>query len=359
MRRRLTWVFIVVSVAFFLLDIASGRQLSAWGAKSPYIWFGEWHRLIVATFLHADLIHLALNMYALYIFGLLVEDLAGSWRFAFVYLAADAIGYMVSLLAHPESQAVGASAAIFGLMGYTLHYRLRRLPRRFLPIDNAFLQIIGLNLVLGLLVARIDQWAHVGGFLGGMLAASLAGMPAPTNRLTPFRWERLIALVLVAVLAVAAVYPAWVVKALTPIWPAAARWADARYGQYTTPLWAEKIMLLWTYTNDGEWAPAPAVLYPRPGRQVQLSVFWYWRQGQAASGPVPYRVIWQVREEGKPVQEHVDSGLGVKQDADPAMVYYRSGVLAQSGEWTVRVEVNGRPIFERTVKIAGGENKGV
>ncbi len=70
-------------------------------------------------------------------------------------------------------------------------------------------------------------------------------------------------------------------------------------------------------------------------------------------------MIWQVREEGKPVQEHVDSGLGVKQDADPAMVYYRSGVLAQSGEWTVRVEVNGRPIFERTVKIAGGENKGV
>jgi membrane associated rhomboid family serine protease len=352
LRGRFTWGIIAITVAVFLLDAVFGGKLLVLGAKSPGLWSGEYYRLITATFLHGGFIHLLLNMYALYIFGNLVEQLAGGWRFLAIYLFAGAAGYVASLMAQPLALAVGASASIFGLMGYTLHYRLRRLPRQFMPIDTAFLQILGINLLLGLLVPRIDQSAHLGGLLGGMLMGSIVGIPSVRGKPQRYWLEQVLAILLSFVLIMPALFPVSVANIIQPVWPAAANWIDARYGQYSSPLWAHGISLVWSYKDENEWSPAPLQeLYPRNNRPVDLAIYWRWERGLNATRPVPYRIIWRVQEEGQLPQEHVQTGVGIHPDPNPSLLYYRGKVTAQSGQWQVQVEVDGRFVYQRKLAV--------
>lgn len=173
-----TKALIAISVLVFAADLITGQRILHWGAVSHEVWAGQWQRLLLPHFIHSGVSHIAFNMYALYVFGRLVEGMIGTGRFLVVYFLGGIIGFYASLLVRPEGLAVGASAAIFSLMGYTLHYRLRCLPKRWLGIDSAFAQILGLNLIIGFTVPNVDQYAHLGGLLGGAVAGSLVGMPA-------------------------------------------------------------------------------------------------------------------------------------------------------------------------------------
>jgi membrane associated rhomboid family serine protease len=184
----LTRVLIAANVAVFLLAVVvsrvgavtgrlGGLGLFRLGAMNPLaVAEGQYWRLFTAMFLHAGLLHLLLNMYGLWLFGSVIERALGTWRFAGIYLASGVLASVTSLLfADPRSVSVGASGAIFGLLGAWVAYNFRR---RSSPLASANLRtaalIVGLNLFLGFAVPGVDNLAHVGGLVAGAVAGSLA-----------------------------------------------------------------------------------------------------------------------------------------------------------------------------------------
>ena len=140
-----------------------------------YVQKGEVYRLITSAFLHQNFFHLFTNMYALYVIGTQVETYLGKQKFTFIYLFSAIIGSMLSCLIN-NNWSLGASGAIFGLMGCLLyfgyHYRLyldRALKTQIIPI-------ILLNLALGFMLSGIDNAAHIGGLIGGLLSTMALGI---------------------------------------------------------------------------------------------------------------------------------------------------------------------------------------
>ncbi len=131
---------------------------------------GQYWRLLTPMFLHGGFIHLGFNSYFLYLIGPQVEQAFGHWRFAAIYLLSGITGVIASFALSPANS-IGASGALFGLIGTLVPYLYRnrtviRDTRR--KIGN-ILQIIGLNLFLGFVVPNIDYWAHMGGLLCGFV----------------------------------------------------------------------------------------------------------------------------------------------------------------------------------------------
>ena len=150
------------------------QTLLDFGAKVNYlIAHGEYWRLLTATFLHASLPHLLLNGWALYLFGPLIERLYGGWRYLVIYLIAG-LGGSIASFAFGAEVSVGASGAIFGLIGamavyYWLHRRLTGAQGR-VQLTNALFMVV-LNLGFGISQAQIiDNWGHIGGLVFGSVA---------------------------------------------------------------------------------------------------------------------------------------------------------------------------------------------
>jgi rhomboid protease GluP len=164
-------MFIITAIAsknIFDIDI---RTLLQFGAKySPLIDLGEYYRLLTAMFLHGGLLHIALNMYSLRMIGSLIEKIYGSGKFSIIYFISGIFGSIFSyVFSRSTSVGVGASGAIFGLLGAAVVYGIRmrkRIGRDFL---NHFFQVIVANLFLGFTISNIDNAAHIGGLLGGLL----------------------------------------------------------------------------------------------------------------------------------------------------------------------------------------------
>jgi len=151
---------------------------------------GEWFRLFTANFLHGGAVHIAMNGFALLSLGLIVERLVGSVRFLGIYLISAATGSIASALWSPALFSVGASTALFGLLGAFGYLSLRfgaDLPAGFRQTARWWLFIIAVNGALPFLVPIIDLWAHVGGAAGGLVAAFVAYPTGP--RLDPRRPE--------------------------------------------------------------------------------------------------------------------------------------------------------------------------
>ncbi|RZS91240.1 membrane associated rhomboid family serine protease [Motilibacter rhizosphaerae] len=129
---------------------------------------GEWYRLLTAAFLHQQLLHLLLNMYALWLFGPPLEAAFGRLRFAALYLSAALAGGAASYAFSPlSSGSLGASGAVFGLFAGHLVVN-RRLGRE----NGGLWVLLAVNVVFGFTVADIDWRAHAGGFVGGLVAAA-------------------------------------------------------------------------------------------------------------------------------------------------------------------------------------------
>jgi membrane associated rhomboid family serine protease len=133
---------------------------------------GQWWRLITAMFLHAPnaIWHIAFNSIALYLFGPNVEQAFGSVRFAVMYLISGFVGSAFSYALGPGTSGVGASGAIFGILGVLLVYAYNR---RTSAVMGSYLRnilmLLALNLFLGFVYSEfIDNYAHIGGLLGGI-----------------------------------------------------------------------------------------------------------------------------------------------------------------------------------------------
>jgi membrane associated rhomboid family serine protease len=136
---------------------------------------GQYWRLVSAMFLHAGLLHIAFNAYALWIFGTVVEQELGRLRFLLIYFVTGVVASAASYALGPDAVGVGASGAIFGIFGAFVTYNYRR---RHLAIAAARLRsavtIVVINMVLALSIQGIDWRAHVGGFVAGLFAGFAA-----------------------------------------------------------------------------------------------------------------------------------------------------------------------------------------
>jgi rhomboid protease GluP len=177
-----TYLFIVIQVVMFMfLEWKGGstntRVLIEYGAKfNPLIKQGEWWRFFTPVFLHIGFFHLLMNTFALYYLGTTVERLYGSFRFFIIYLFAGFFGTLGSFI-FTSSVSAGASGAIFGLFGALLYFGTvyRHLFMRTMGMN--ILSVIGINLLFGFVVPGIDNAGHIGGLIGGFLAASIVHLP--------------------------------------------------------------------------------------------------------------------------------------------------------------------------------------
>lgn len=173
-------VWLVYTLMGLIGVVFAGQLASLWwlgddwvlalGAKvNAAIAAGQYWRLVTPIFIHADLLHLGFNLYALYYLGRDVERVAGAGRLGLVFAFAGLAGNGLSLLMSPNP-AVGASGAIFGLIGASAVFFFRN--RRLLGARGqaqlrSLIMLTILNLAIGLRPG-IDNWAHLGGLLGGL-----------------------------------------------------------------------------------------------------------------------------------------------------------------------------------------------
>lgn len=177
-----TYVFLGLILAVFIGQLASTQFLGGdiiinLGAKdNQLIAQGEYWRLFTAIFIHSGFLHIGFNAYALYILGRDVERFSGALRFTVLFLLAGLSGSIFSLIFNP-SPSVGASGAIFGLIGAlaVFLYRHRQLfgERGRRNLQNIVI-IALINLAIGL-QGNIDNWAHLGGLVGGLLLGWVLG----------------------------------------------------------------------------------------------------------------------------------------------------------------------------------------
>jgi membrane associated rhomboid family serine protease len=148
---------------------------------------GQYWRLVSVMFLHAGILHIAFNAYALWIFGTVVEQELGRLRFLLIFFATGIVASAASYaFGPPFVVGVGASGAIFGIFGAFVAYNYRR---RHLAIAAARLRsavmIVVINMVLAFSIQGIDWRAHVGGFIAGLFAGFAAeGVGTRANRQT-------------------------------------------------------------------------------------------------------------------------------------------------------------------------------
>jgi membrane associated rhomboid family serine protease len=170
-----TYVLIGINV---LLFFGSGGSLGAAGSgnqvfndfalNGPLVNQGDYWRLVTCGFLHSGILHIGFNMYILWWLGKMLEPSLGHVRFLALYFTSLVAGSLGALLLTPNATTVGASGAIFGLMGaaFVLQYA-----RGINPMQSGLGPLIVINLALGLVVPNVSIGGHIGGLIGGAAAA--------------------------------------------------------------------------------------------------------------------------------------------------------------------------------------------
>lgn len=178
----ITYTLITINIIIFILMyvLGSGSEdaytLIKFGANVPeLIKSGEYYRLLTSTFLHIGIFHLLCNNYALYIIGSQLESFLGKTKFLIVYLISAVCGNLLSLI-FTSGISAGASGAIFGLLGSLLYFGYYYRVYLGNLIHSQIIPIILLNLCIGFITPGIDNAAHIGGLIGGILSTMAVGL---------------------------------------------------------------------------------------------------------------------------------------------------------------------------------------
>nr|WP_243190592.1 rhomboid family intramembrane serine protease [Clostridium gallinarum] len=144
------------------------------GAKfNQLINYGQFYRLITAAFLHGSLIHIFFNMSALNIIGKEVETVYGGRKMIIIYLLSAIGGNIFSYIFNSRGISVGASGAIFGLLGAMLVFGIKERHNIGKRYVKNIIQTIGLNVIIGVAIPNIDNFAHLGGLTIGALISTV------------------------------------------------------------------------------------------------------------------------------------------------------------------------------------------
>jgi membrane associated rhomboid family serine protease len=176
---QLTYVLIALNViAFVAMTAGGGGGLTSRGGGEvftngalfgPAVAAGEWWRIVTAGFLHAGILHLAFNMYFLYFLGTLMEPEIGKLRFGIIYVVSLLGGsFGALLLSRPDAVTVGASGAVFGMMGAAI---IGMRARGIDPMQSG----LGMTLVLNLGITFLIPGISIGGHIGGLVAGGVVG----------------------------------------------------------------------------------------------------------------------------------------------------------------------------------------
>lgn len=165
-----TTVFCIVCVIVYILDILTGYSLTTLGMKdnNMVINGGDTYRLFTCTLLHSGLIHLLSNIFFIRLYGNYTEFFYGHKKMAILILASGFTGSVFSL-AFTDARSVGASGIAFGLVGAVLAARYAMTKEERSKMTRNCIYLIIVNLLIGLISGSIDNAAHIGGFLGGLM----------------------------------------------------------------------------------------------------------------------------------------------------------------------------------------------
>ncbi len=176
-----TYVLIALCTLVYILQILFPSLTTLGAVNSSLVRSGQVYRLVTGMFMHGSIWHLLCNMYSLYVIGCATENYFGKKKFLLIYFVSGIIGSMFSCIFN-TSWSLGASGAIFGLMGalcyFGYYYRLymgKALYSEIIPV-------IVLNLALSLIVSNIDFYAHIGGIIGGVFITMGLGIKNKTDK---------------------------------------------------------------------------------------------------------------------------------------------------------------------------------
>jgi rhomboid protease GluP len=189
----LTHVIFGANVMVFIAMVAAGPSLDFTGQLmvhfganyGPYTLSGQWWRLLTYMFLHGGIFHIAMNMWCLWNLGTLCESLYGRWTYAAIYLITGIAAGLASVAWNPGVLSVGASGAIFGLAGALIasfYFGEFSLPKVAISGTlRSLLFFVGFNVLFGTLSPGIDNGAHGGGLVSGLILGTLIARVAPEH----------------------------------------------------------------------------------------------------------------------------------------------------------------------------------
>lgn len=206
-----TYAILAINIIVFIIPLLYGQSeamIAQFCVHGPSIRYGQYYRLFTGMFLHGSIFHLIFNSYALYVIGSQIESFLGKFKFVIIYLAGGLMGSLFSITFNGNTASIGASGAIFGLMGalvyFGYHYRV------YLGnvIKSQIIPLIVFNLVLGFVMSGVDNSAHIGGLIGGTLATISLGIKDKSTN-----FERMNGLITTIIFFAFAIYMAFVYAA--------------------------------------------------------------------------------------------------------------------------------------------------
>lgn len=176
-----TYVLIALCTLVYILQILFPSLTTLGAVNGSLVRSGQVYRLVTGMFMHGSIWHLLCNMYSLYVIGCATENYFGKKKFLLIYFVSGIIGSLFSCIFN-TSWSLGASGAIFGLMGalcyFGYYYRLYMGKALY----NEIIPVIVLNLALSLIVSNIDFYAHIGGLIGGVFITMGLGIKNKTDK---------------------------------------------------------------------------------------------------------------------------------------------------------------------------------
>ena len=180
-----TTVLIVLNILIYLFMILTNNYKTFIYLFSTYgpsiIVNGEFYRLITAAFLHGSIFHLLFNCYSLYVIGSQIESFMGKAKYLIIYLFSAVCGGLLSVLIN-DAATIGASGAIFGLLGSILYFGYHYRVYLGTVIKSQIIPLIVLNLLVGFMNPGIDNFAHIGGLIGGVLITAAVGVKYKSSK---------------------------------------------------------------------------------------------------------------------------------------------------------------------------------
>ena len=177
----ITYFLIAVNIIFYVVPMLLGSDvyqyiIDAYCIHGPSIRAGQYYRLLTGIFLHGSIVHLLFNCYALYVLGGQIESFFGKFKYIIIYLFSGLTGSLLSITLSGNVGSIGASGAIFGLMGSLLYFGYHYRVYLGNVIKSQIVPLILLNLAIGFISSGIDNWGHIGGLIGGIVITMALGV---------------------------------------------------------------------------------------------------------------------------------------------------------------------------------------
>lgn len=181
----ITYFLIAFNIFLFILPMVIGQYehiIRMFSIHGPSIRSGQYYRLLTGIFLHGSLMHLIFNCYALYVIGTQIENFLGKFKYIIIYLFSGIIGAFFSIIFGGNILSIGASGAIFGLMGALVYFGYFYRVYLGNVLKSQIIPLILLNLAIGFLGEGIDNAAHIGGLIGGLFITMALGVKDKSSK---------------------------------------------------------------------------------------------------------------------------------------------------------------------------------